>query len=147
MKKILLAFTALLIFFPYLNTRAAEPNVSYYQIRYQIACQNYDATDARCFWNKVEYIHAKEALDRSDVQDYLSSGELKRITKRIRFLESRYESFCETAEEPTYFCPALSKMIDKGQYFVDNEQKYSREGSSAVKTEVEVTEELTEKGL
>lgn len=140
MKKLLLTLTALLIFFPFLNTRAAEPNISYYEIRYQIACQNYDTTDARCFWNKVEFIHAKEILDRSDVMDYLTSKEIERITKKLRFLESRYENFCEEAEEPSYFCSALGKLVEKGQYFVDNGQAYSNEGSASVITEVEIEE-------
>ncbi|MBU0706302.1 excalibur calcium-binding domain-containing protein [Patescibacteria group bacterium] len=127
MKKQLLGLTALLIFFPYLNTRAAEPNISYYQIRYQIACRDFDTTDARCFWNKVEFVHAKEVLGRSDVKDYLTNAELERITKKIGFLESRYQTFCKEAEEPSYFCPALGKLVEKGQHFVDNEQVYAEE--------------------
>lgn len=124
MKKTLLIFTALLIFFPYLKTRAAEPNINYYKIRYQIACRDFDTRDARCFWNKVEFIHAKEILGRGDITDYLTSTELERITKKIGFLKTRYENFCENAEEPSYFCPALGKLVEKGQYLLDNGQVY-----------------------
>lgn len=119
MKKLLLGLTALLIFFPFLNTRAAEPNIGYYEIRYKIACRNYDTSDARCFWNKVEFVHAKEVLGRGDISDHLTSSEIDRITKRVRFLATRYVNFCERSVEPAYFCSALGKLVEKGQYFVN----------------------------
>lgn len=127
MKRIFLGLTALLLFFPYLNTQAADPNLSYYQIRYQIACRDYDTTDARCFWNKVEFVHAKELLGRGDISDYLTDDELERIEKKIGFLETRYDKFCMEADEASYFCPALNKLVEKGQYFLENEQAYAQE--------------------
>lgn len=125
MKKPLLFLLILLLLFPYLNTSAAEPNINYYQIRYQIACRNYDTTDARCFWNKVEFVHAKEILGRDDIADYLTSAELERVTKKIGFLQSRYKTFCQEAEEPAYFCSALGKLVEKGQYFGMNKQLHA----------------------
>lgn len=103
--------------------------IGYYQIRYQIACRDYDTTDARCFWNKVEYVHAKEMVGDSSIADYLTESELERIGKKIGFLESRYTQFCENTDEPAYFCSALGKLVDKGNYFTSNGQKYLPLGS------------------
>lgn len=144
MKKLLLGLIVLLLIFifPYLNSRAnsktEEPNFSYYQTRYQIACRDHDEADARCFWNKVEFVHAKEALGRNDVRDYLTSGELERISKRLGFLRTRYQTFCKGVDEPAYFCPALDKLVEKGQYFLKNDQVYLSTGSATVRTEATV---------
>jgi micrococcal nuclease len=90
-----------------------------------IACRDYDTTDARCFWNKVEYVHAKEILGRSDIADYLTGDELDRITKKIGFLQSRYSQFCVDSATPASFCTSLGKLVEKGNYFMTNDQKYA----------------------
>jgi len=141
MKKLLLGLIVIILCYPHPITRASEPNINYYQIRHEIACNNYDSTDARCFWNKVELIHAKEVLNRGDIKDYLTNTELKRINQRLRFLESRFETFCEEAEAPSNFCNALGKLVKKGQYFLNNKQVYSREGMANIQTTVDVVQQ------
>ena len=79
MKKVILLLALIILAVPFLNARAAESEdlskkIAYYEIRYQIACRDYDTTDARCFWNKVEYVHAKEVLGRSDIVDADGDG-------------------------------------------------------------------------
>ena len=74
MKKLLPLIALILLAVPLFNARGDESEnlskkIGYYEIRYQIACRDYDTTDARCFWNKVEYVHAKEVLGRSDIPD------------------------------------------------------------------------------
>ena len=148
MKKLLLISVAIIISFQCISVSRAmgtdeiASKYSYFKIRHQIACNKYDPTDARCFWNKVELVHAKEILEKTDIIEYLTEAELERITKKIGFLKSRYTNFCTDVNEPAKSCSALGKLIYKGEYFLENKQSFAEYTTSCLSEDGEDYDDL-----
>ena len=61
-----------------------EKLYDYFKIRKEIACRN-GMDDARCFWTRVELIHAAELLGKDDVNDQITLEDIKRIIFKIVF--------------------------------------------------------------
>jgi len=100
------------------NDTNLNEQYDYYKTRKQIACGNRDLDDARCFWNRIDLLYAKEILKKDDISDSITEKDIQRINSKISVIKRRYNMNCNVGAEAKY-CSSLGKLIQRGDYFIN----------------------------
>ncbi len=98
--------------------------LNYFKIRYQIKClrTGMNPLDSNCLWSKINLVYAQQKLNKKVLKASITTNELRVISKRMRFSESRYKKYCIEANQPAKYCNVLKQSLDRAEFLVDKSE-------------------------
>lgn len=138
---LVLAFTFLFSLFPVTHAKVTftdeellEKTYNYRKIRKELLCRDTDTKNLTCLWAKVDLIYSKQKLNKTDIDESMTSEELDRVERKISIITRRHAISCIDTDTPAKYCGFLSSLIEKSEYLLNSD-----EADTEIKVEYLVT--------